>query len=517
MSSQTNKNDASYIVAGTIKITSDREPSKLSELTISLYKEVKGHGDVLLGFTVPDSKGAFSISFESEAEKLDDHLYFLVQLGGLNVYSPNLPHKIPAKLGDDNQIEVTDKTIQKYVNTEQVPGWKGGFADSNPAFKYPDPDLTSLPLYENMANIDLLERQQKIIWPEFSWLAKPGEKDSRLFQMFAPDISRIGYNDEGRCYSIICPQQGASLGPLGNLNVEVTVTGNRGWVDEDPTKQQLDNGPVDSLATDMRVTGKIWYSAPEQGQPLIELLKESLRQHLQHLGINVDGYEHYNFPTSKAHAIHVKTHLYESVDQPTFPLQRGLSDLFPAPDFTLHNNLAWSNGHIDVQIGKVWKTGSKVIDLVNQIIIDLFNAYKQNMLKDGNVLSWNVWFAYPEIVDQYEWWTHAERWRHSLNVNHGSPFANGLLGNGTVIRNAKGDFVPSPPINKWTIIRIIIVNIWKVLHPDLARDLEKTEKLVYEVVKANLRGNVEELRFKELEVDLEKKLEQFIVQWRENF
>ena len=45
------------------------------------------------------------------------------------------------------------------------PGWVGGFAQSNPAFAYPSPDLTSLPLLQNMANIDLLDRQQAVLWP----------------------------------------------------------------------------------------------------------------------------------------------------------------------------------------------------------------------------------------------------------------------------------------------------------------------------------------------------------------
>jgi hypothetical protein len=39
------------------------------------------------------------------------------------------------------------------------PGWIGGFAQSNPAFAYPNPNLTSLPLLGNMDNIKLLQRQ----------------------------------------------------------------------------------------------------------------------------------------------------------------------------------------------------------------------------------------------------------------------------------------------------------------------------------------------------------------------
>ncbi|MDU8913008.1 hypothetical protein [Aestuariicoccus sp. MJ-SS9] len=135
-------------------------------------------------------------------------------------------------------------------NTTPAPGWVGGFAQSNPAFAYPDPDLSSLPMLDNMANIDKLDRCQDVLWPEFSWQTVPGDEDTRCYQMFAPDISRIGYTNEGRVYSIICPQQGAYSPSFGVLNVEVTVTGQRGWVDEN-TK---------TMAADMSVQGKVWFS-----------------------------------------------------------------------------------------------------------------------------------------------------------------------------------------------------------------------------------------------------------------
>ena len=129
--------------------------------------------------------------------------------------------------------------------------WIGGFAQSNPAFAYPNPDLSSLPLLDNMANIDSLDRQQAIVWPEFSWETQKGSADpKRCFQMFAPDISRVGYTNTGRIYSIICPQQGVCFDSIGCMNIEVTVTGQRGWVDE--------NSKL--LAGDLTVEGKIWFS-----------------------------------------------------------------------------------------------------------------------------------------------------------------------------------------------------------------------------------------------------------------
>ena len=59
-------------------------------------------------------------------------------------------------------------------NSKPAPGWVGGFAASNPAFAYPNPNLSSLPMLCNMANINLLQRQQGVEWPEFSWETEKG-------------------------------------------------------------------------------------------------------------------------------------------------------------------------------------------------------------------------------------------------------------------------------------------------------------------------------------------------------
>ena len=55
------------------------------------------------------------------------------------------------------------------------------------------------------------------------------------------------------------------------------------------------------------------------------------------------------------------------------------------------------------------------------MILELFNVMTGNMLKEGNVLSWNVWFTAPELVNQTEWQNHADCWRHSIDVDHMSP------------------------------------------------------------------------------------------------
>ncbi len=282
---------------------------------------------------------------------------------------------------------------------EIPPGWTGGFAESNPAFAYPDPDLSSLPMLDNMDNIDKLQRQQAVKWPEFSWLVEPGRPETRCFQMFAPDISRLGYTDDGRVYSIICPQQGVCSPSLGCMNVEVTVTGQRGWADE--TNREL--------AADMTVEAKIWFSPSAHQNPLVQLLWKQFRDSDR------------SFPSTKAQAIRVTTHRSGAPDQPILPVRYGETALFESPDFARHAEVAWTVGNVEVEIGPIVATGDPVVDDFNALVMEIFNLGAGNILLNGNLLSWNVWFASPELVDHEEWRTHAERWRESIDADHGSP------------------------------------------------------------------------------------------------
>ncbi|MCV9933608.1 FAD-binding oxidoreductase [Flavobacterium sp. LS1R47] len=281
-------------------------------------------------------------------------------------------------------------------------GWIGGFEESNPEFKYPKPNLTSLPILDNMANIDKLQRQMKAEWPEFSWITILGVQKSRCFQMFATNISRIGYTAEGRVYSIICPQQGAYLKSVGiNLNVEVTVTGQRGWVNEDSRE----------MAADLGVVGKIWFSPDNNANPFIKFLLNEL--------------DKTKFPFSKATAIQVNTSRVGDAKGIYFPLLRGETDRFKSPDFAKHENVAFTVANLDVQINDITLTKDPIVDKFNTIILGIFNILSANMLKKTNVLSWNIWFNKPSVVDQEEWRKHAEYWRHSLDVNHCSPDGDG--------------------------------------------------------------------------------------------
>ena len=274
--------------------------------------------------------------------------------------------------------------------------WIGGFAQSNPAFAYPNPDLSSLPLLDNLDNINLLQRQQGVQWPEFSWESEKGSTDpKRCFQMFAPYISRLGYTNTGRVYSIICPQQGICYANYGCMNVEVTVTGQRGWVDE----------PSRTFAADMTVEGKIWFSPSGLQNPVVRQLWDAFKR------------SNLPFPNSKANGIRVSTYKPGSPDQPVFPVRSGQTPLVTSPDFALHPE-AWAVGHVDVEIGPIKRTNSPLVDSFNQLVMDFFNLSSGNMLQSGNVLSWNVWFVEPAPVDQQEWRTHAERWRKSIDEEH---------------------------------------------------------------------------------------------------
>lgn len=311
---------------------------------------------------------------------------------------------------------------------EVPPGWIGGFAQSNPSFAYPDPDLSSLPLLGNMDNIDHLDRQQAVLWPEFSWETVPGRADSRCYQMFAPDISRIGYTDTGRVYSIICPQQGACSPALGCMNVEVSVTGQRGWVDE-TTRE---------LAADMTVEGKIWFSPSATQTPLVQLLWTLFS------GSNLP------FPATKADAIRVSTHRSADPSQPVFPVRSGASTLFPIPDFARHPQ-AWAVANVEVEIGPIATVGNEVVDDFNQLVMEVFNAVSGNLLLPGNLLSWNVYFTEPALVDRREWREHAEKWRESIDADHGSPD-----GPGTSARYATGEpFEPGEELIQEEIDKII--------------------------------------------------------------
>ena len=194
-------------------------------------------------------------------------------------------------------------------------GWKGGFEESNPEFSYPvrQPDLSSIPVTTNLANIDKLTRQMKVKWPEFSWQMVPGDETTRTYVKFAEYISRYGYDDEGRIWSIICPQQGATAGSIGEFNVEVTVTGVRGWVDE----------PKREVAAELGVMGQIWFTTDKEDNPNLKALANFMDKYM-------------DFPFTKSKSIRLQTNEVGNPNQTLFRNETGMSKDFKTPSFAQH-------------------------------------------------------------------------------------------------------------------------------------------------------------------------------------
>jgi hypothetical protein len=408
MSNAVTISGSTYTVTGTVKNQANNEG--ILDLQVIAYdKDIIGKDD-FLGIGVTNAEGVFSISFDAERfswlfDRSPD-LYFIIEDGGFELLSTkdNVIQNADAATPDINlQVDLSEDKLRQNINKTAVPGWVGGFKPE---------DLSQYGMLDNLDNIPLLKRQQKVLWPEFSWESEPGASDTkRCYQMFAPDISRLGYTNEGRVYSIICPQQGACAPNIGSMNVEITVTGNRGWADETDR----------TLAADMSVVGKIWFSpSANKSKVLDEVISDFKKNDLP-------------FPSTKANAIVIRTFKPGFPDQIEFSLSSGSSTRFPIPEFAKHEGISWTHGHLGVEIGAIKKTGIKKVDAFNQTILDIFNLAAGNMLQEGNTLTWNVWFTAPELVDQEEWANHAEKWRLSLNADHGSP-----EGPGTTARHFDG-------------------------------------------------------------------------------
>ena len=344
------------------------------------------------------------------------------------------------------------------------PKWIGGFKPSS---------LTQIKFTGNMDNIDKLQRQIEIKWPEFSWLTIPGEntqqKKTRVFSMFAPFISRAGYSEKGQIYSIICPQQGICNTIFGCLNVEVSVTGVRGWADE----------KICQYAADLTVEAKIWFSpsalcqhckgkktgcyslknagnspistSPPKMVPIPPPPNKSwTKQTCEGTNVKIinniwcgplvgsgDVCKLTNwfwkmfstnglpFPSSKDNAIIIPTQ--QNTPLPYISVGQGVTKKFKSPSFARHEEEAYTVNNLEVELGaiKKIKTGNilkdSIVNLFNQLIVDIFNKGSGNMLKKGGILAWNLWASAPSDVDQQEWQNHADYWRKSIDADHGSP------------------------------------------------------------------------------------------------
>ncbi|MEM6686875.1 MAG: hypothetical protein AAF617_13910 [Bacteroidota bacterium] len=311
----------------------------------------------------------------------------------------------------------TTKSTQKKCDAHRIKpshipakGWKGGFIEKHPELQYNKKgiaDLSSLPLTGNLDNVGNIKRQQQVLWPEFTWLTEEGNPKSRCFQMFAPDISRAGYDNTGQNWAIICPQLGNYIPGFGTVNVEVTVVKQRGWINETDK----------TLALDIVVQPQIWFSKD---------VNQSILGKVIWAAFELANFGHH-LPLSKDQAIKIDT--YSTIKVKNVPKNVILvrdklytpKSLKNLPTFTLHNNQAWNYAHLEAAIGKTHKTGYAFVDEFNKLVVDLFNIGTGNLLKENSTLVWNLWFDAPTKVNQTEWRNHADYWRRSIDVDHCSP------------------------------------------------------------------------------------------------
>ncbi len=430
---------STYTVQGTVINQASRKGIIDLHVLVYDYDDTRLNPDDFLGICVTDANGKFNLEFDSSKFTFfsigSPDLYFIVKDAGTELLNTKKKNEVIKNANESTpainlKVSIVNDQLRKLIKDTPAPGWVGGFLRDHPQLKYPPqkpgqdipPNLSSLETNKNRTNIDKLDRQQKVVWPEFSWNSEPDNDGNkkRCYQMFAPDISRLGYTKEGKVYSIICPQQGVCVPHLGCMNVEVTVTGNKGWVDE---KKK-------TLAGDMSVVGTIWFTPTAKiNNKFVKLFMDDFVE------------QGLPFPSTKENAIIIKTHKPGDPTQLLFPLTKGLTppSTFKIPDFAMHEGISWSKGHLGVEIGEVTKLvppagsspetikGYEKVNKFNQLVVDIFNTGAGNMLKKGNTLTWNVWFTAPETVDQDEWRNHTDLWRDSIDADHSSPEGEGSI------------------------------------------------------------------------------------------
>jgi hypothetical protein len=195
----------------------------------------------------------------------------------------------------------------------------------------------------------------------------------------------------------------------------------------------------------MTVEGKIWFGP--------SMHRNSLGAELLDLCTNAG----HPFPSKKGQAIIVTTHAPGNPEQPIFPVRKCETNLFESPIFAKHPQ-AWAIANVEVEIGPIKKKNNPSVDELDELVMELFNLVSGNMLQSGNLLSWNVWFTAPQLVDKVEWMEHAEKWRKSIDEDHGSPD-----GPGTIARYFDG--TPFSPVEE--AVKLGLENIFDHLRRHL--------------------------------------------------
>ena len=274
--------------------------------------------------------------------------------------------------------------------------WVGGYIKKNRKLDYPqtNPDLNSVPMTGNHDNIDKLDRMMKVKYPEFSWLMDKGDTNSRRYVQFYDDISRIAYTNEGKVYSIICPQLGMDLGRFGmcgTCNVEVHVNSTRGWVDEDTR----------TVCADLTLEAIVW----------IDMNDKEKKKYPQRARIQED-LNNRGFPFSKDNGMRIAAHCPGKPYEKNCPLLNGTDSSYPVPLYAEHYE-SFSVAHIATKI-RATTTGDERLDDCHEILSLLMEIGLPGMLSPGSIIDWNLWFEPPVPVNQTEWRDHAEEMRVSI-------------------------------------------------------------------------------------------------------
>jgi len=272
--------------------------------------------------------------------------------------------------------------------------------------------------HQNNGSIGNPTRMMRALHPEFSWLSN----GRRVYKKFACDISRIGYTNEGRVTALICPQVGNDAGPFGHINIEVTVTKVRGFVDETKLPQQTIQLTSDQITpedawinSEFEVVVQAWFPEVRDTTKVSPTVTKLLNFFERFFGAT--------FPSSKANAIKVSTTDY-ATRGPNLLMKAGLNPDVPRPEFTEHDDVcgscyvsAWcaekpklpvlpSNASEDDKFNRA-ATGE-----LHQSLLDIVNIAGHDILKGA--LNWNLYATCPEKVDMNDWERHRDVWQHSI-------------------------------------------------------------------------------------------------------
>ena len=242
------------------------------------------------------------------------------------------------------------QTLKAATTSDQFippPGWRGGFVGTNADFAYPNvsnPNTITIPYTSNkqIDNIRKITRWQNVTFPEFSWCVTNGIEASRIYTRFDQNISRVGYDNSGRIWSIVCPQKSWPISNVGHVTLEATVNYQRGWVDE----------PNKLMYGQLSVSGYLWIDFHKRSK-LLKKVASILHKDdgMTSAEATAGGKEpgkgfFYKFPFNKANAMYVPSHTQGDCNQPAFPLITGNDPGIPQPNFTLHFDESFDSSHM---------------------------------------------------------------------------------------------------------------------------------------------------------------------------